>query len=277
MSELYLQVDGANICYEVEGSGPHIVFVAGGNGGHLLFKRIRDLLVKHFTVVLYDRRGYFRSGLTGPQDYTRIVDDNVDDLYKLMKIVTNEKFIIFGISASAPIVFKYMANYPETIIKTFIHEPLWYLENYPKVKQVKDFYYRLYRLYHYEDRNASMTLIGRSLFNELDQHILVRNQKDDKTNNWSYWLEYELCESLFAKADMDLIKIYEDKLIFLHGEESVGCSILEPGAFIVETLEKETLPCPGGHIGFYTRPEAFAVNFVKLCQEKSIVKIQPKL
>jgi hypothetical protein len=68
MPEQYLQVDGAKLCYEVEGSGPYIVFVARANGGHRLFRHSRDLLVKQFTVVLYDRCGYFRSELTGPQD-----------------------------------------------------------------------------------------------------------------------------------------------------------------------------------------------------------------
>ncbi|KAG2210023.1 hypothetical protein INT47_003459 [Mucor saturninus] len=277
MSEQYLEVNGANLCYEVEGSGPYIVFVAGGNGGHRLFKRIRDLLVKHFTVVLYDRRGYFRSELTGPQDYTKIVDDNVDDLYSLMKHVTNEKFIIFGISASGPIVFKYLVNYPETVSTMFIHEPFWYLQNYPKTKQVQDFHYLLYRVFHYEDRNASMKLLGKSIFNELDYQILVRNQRNDKTNNWSYWLEHECCEIPFVKLDMDLVNAYKHKLIFLRGEESAGFSISEPGAFIAKILGKDTYPLPGGHIGFYTHSEAFGVDFVNLCQVNSIIKYQPKL
>lgn len=90
MPEYYLQVDNASLCYEIEGTGPFIIIVPGGNGGAKLFERFRNLLVKHFTVVLYDRRGYFRSRLTGPQDYSKRLDTDVDDIYKIMTALTEE-------------------------------------------------------------------------------------------------------------------------------------------------------------------------------------------
>jgi hypothetical protein len=58
----------------------------------------------------------------------------------------------------------------------------------------------------------------------------------------------------------------------LHGAESKDFLIHEPGAFIAKSLEKETLPCPDGHIGFYTYSETFATDFVKNFCETSYPK-----
>ncbi|KAI7891854.1 Alpha/Beta hydrolase protein [Mucor mucedo] len=274
MSEQYLQVDGANICYEVEGTGPYIVFVPGGNGGHRLFKRIRDLLVKYYTVVLYDRRGYFRSELTGPQDYSKNVETNVEDLHKLMTHITDKTFILFGISASAPSILEYLIAYPETVSKVFIHEPLYFVKSFPETENVQNFHNSVYRILHKEDRNASLKLFGHKYFNALDYHILVRNQRNDKVNNWNHWLEHEFCEDPFINIDLDLVKTHDDKLVFLHGADSRDYFIYEPGAFIAQSLGKETLPCPGGHIGYYTHSEAFAVDFINLLQTSNKVLTQ---
>ncbi len=56
-----LKVNGAKIYYEVRGSGPSVLFIAGatGDGGH--FERVAELLSDEFTVVSYDRRGNSRS------------------------------------------------------------------------------------------------------------------------------------------------------------------------------------------------------------------------
>lgn len=122
-----------------------------------------------------------------------------------------------------------------------------------------------------------MILVGNKYFNELDSHILVRNQRNDKTNNWDYWLEHEICEVPFIDIDLELVKAHNDKIIFLHGEECRGYFIYEPGAFVAESLGKETLPCPGGHIGFYTHSKRFAMEFIELCQVNSLIKHQPRL
>ncbi|KAI7891848.1 Alpha/Beta hydrolase protein [Mucor mucedo] len=277
MSEQYLEVNGANLCYEIEGSGPYIVFVAGGNGGHRLFRRIRDILTKHFTVVLYDRRGYFRSKLTGPQDYKKNVEANVEDLYRLMKHITDEKFVIFGISGAGPIIFKYLVTYPETISKMIAHEPVYFPENFPRKKDVQNFHNHLHRLLHYEGRNASMALIGTEYFNEADSYILVHNQKSDKTNNWTYWIEHECCEDPFINIDLNSIKAQSRKLMFLNGQDCRGYFVQEPGKFIAEAIGKETYTLPGGHIGFYTHSKEFAAELIKLCQVNSIIGYQPKL
>ena len=63
-----LEVPGARLYYETHGSGPLMLVAPGASGGAHIFKRVTDHLAAHSTVVTYDRRGFSRSQLDGPQD-----------------------------------------------------------------------------------------------------------------------------------------------------------------------------------------------------------------
>ena len=53
-----LDVPGAVLHYETQGSGPVLVLVPGANGEAGIFKPLADALQDAFTVVRYDRRGF---------------------------------------------------------------------------------------------------------------------------------------------------------------------------------------------------------------------------
>lgn len=279
MTEQYLEVKGARICYEVEGNGPFLLFVPGANGDRRVFVRIRKFLVRHFTVVLYDRRGYLRSKLIGPQDYSRNVEINAEDIHMLMSHITDEKFILLGVSGAGSITLKYLVTYPETVLKVFAHEILTFLDTFPNVKEIQGFYHEMYRIFHKEGKISALITYGKKFYNALDHNLFISNlNEDDKTQtNWDYFFEHELCEDPFIHIDLDLVMNHKEKLILLYGKESLGYLCYEPGAFIAKALGKETIPFPGGHNGFYTHSKAFEVEFVKLCQENFLVEYHPKI
>jgi pimeloyl-ACP methyl ester carboxylesterase len=53
-----LEVPGAILHYEAQGSGPQLILVPGANGDAGIFKPLADALQDAFTVVRYDRRGF---------------------------------------------------------------------------------------------------------------------------------------------------------------------------------------------------------------------------
>ena len=63
-----LDVPGAVLHYETQGSGPVLVLVPGANGEAGIFKPLADALQDAFTVVRYDRRGFSDSRLTAAQE-----------------------------------------------------------------------------------------------------------------------------------------------------------------------------------------------------------------
>ncbi|GAA5807093.1 hypothetical protein MFLAVUS_000443 [Mucor flavus] len=270
MSEHYLKVNNAEICYEIDGSGPFIVCVPGGNGGAKIFRRFRDLLVKHFTVVLYDRRGYFRSQFTGPLDHANRITTDVDDLYQLMTHLTNEKFIIFGVSASGALLMKYIETYPETISKMFAHEPMLFVDNFKGIDKHLQDHHHLLKVLTTEGKNGSLDILGQKYLNRLDWSILVDGQRHEKFNHWNYWIEHESKQYPFAKLDWDTIKTRKNILVILYGIDSVGFLITELVAGIAKRLDKETFPLPGGHVGFYSHHKAFTTEFIEICKARSL-------
>jgi len=54
-------VNGAELYYEIRGSGPPVVLIMGGTGDGGHFDTLADFLADEFTVVTYDRRGNGRS------------------------------------------------------------------------------------------------------------------------------------------------------------------------------------------------------------------------
>jgi acetyltransferase/esterase len=63
-----LDVPGAILHYETQGSGPVLVLISGANGEAGIFKSLADALQDAFTVVRYDRRGFSDSRLTNAQE-----------------------------------------------------------------------------------------------------------------------------------------------------------------------------------------------------------------
>ena len=56
-----VHTEGANIVYDYVGSGPLLLFIAGGGGDGSRYAPISNILADEYTVVSYDRRGNSRS------------------------------------------------------------------------------------------------------------------------------------------------------------------------------------------------------------------------
>jgi acetyltransferase/esterase len=58
-----LKVPGAQLSYEVEGSGPLLILIPGAAGVGEVFHQVARELSARYHVVTYDRRGFSRSQL----------------------------------------------------------------------------------------------------------------------------------------------------------------------------------------------------------------------
>ncbi|GAA5800694.1 Alpha/Beta hydrolase protein [Helicostylum pulchrum] len=277
MPKPYLQVEGASIYFEVEGNGPYILFVPGGDGGGAVFTPLRSHLTKHFTIVTYDRRGYCRSKLSGPQDYENRLDVEADDIYKLMRSLTSETFIIFGSSSGGAVSLKYLTKYPNTIYKMFVHEPMTNLDALPDSEYLRIFHTGLYDTYKKEGKDAAIKIYGKKYLNDLDYHMIVCKQLGDKRHNWSFHLEHEVQVYPFYITNTDMIKNNKEKLVLLYGIECVNSFVYRPVKSISEYLDKELHPFPGGHLGYLTETDKFAAEFVRICEKQFVIKNIPKL
>jgi pimeloyl-ACP methyl ester carboxylesterase len=120
-----LKVPGANLYYEIRGSGPVLLLICGGVYDAAGYAGLAQQLADRYTVVTYDRRGNSRSPLDGPQEHQSI-EVHGDDAHRVLAAVgvtAGEPARVFGNSSGAMIGLELAARHPEQVRTVVAHEP----------------------------------------------------------------------------------------------------------------------------------------------------------
>jgi pimeloyl-ACP methyl ester carboxylesterase len=256
-----LEVPGARLSYETRGSGPLMLMVAGANGSAEPFKRVADHLAAHYTVVAYDRRGFSRSQLDGPQDYAQRLATDADDARRLIEHVRDEPAILFGSSSGAIVALEVLTHHPAVARAVVPLEP-------PAVKLLADgqewvdFFSEVYDLYRRSGMEPALKKFRERVFAESDRRAMARAQ--DQRNgqhvlaNAAYWFEHELRQYPAGDLDLDALRAHADRIVPVAGRESRGYPTYEVNVELAERLGRDLIELPGGHVGFVTQPAEFA-------------------
>jgi pimeloyl-ACP methyl ester carboxylesterase len=117
-----MTVNGAELFYEVRGSGPPVLLIMGatGNSGHL--DALADLLADEFTVITYDRRGNGRS--PAPADWTTTSpQEQAHDAAALLDALGIGPAAVFGTSSGGNFALCLLIRHPEAVRGAILHEP----------------------------------------------------------------------------------------------------------------------------------------------------------
>lgn len=120
-----LKVPGANLYYEVRGSGPVLLLICGGIYDAAGYADLAGQLADRYTVVTYDRRGNSRSPLDGPPEHQSI-EVHGDDAHRVLAAVGVNGDVpayVFGNSSGAIIGLELAARHPEQVRTLVAHEP----------------------------------------------------------------------------------------------------------------------------------------------------------
>jgi pimeloyl-ACP methyl ester carboxylesterase len=121
MSTATLKVPGAQLYYEIHGTGPVLLMIPGGPTDAGIFASLARALADRYTVVPYDPRGNSRSLLDGPpQD--QHMDLHGDDAAQLLAALGGDPAYVLG-SSGAQIVLNLAARYSERVHTLVAHEP----------------------------------------------------------------------------------------------------------------------------------------------------------
>ncbi|MEV7614417.1 alpha/beta hydrolase [Streptomyces sp. NPDC089799] len=121
-TEGVLRVSGAELYYEVRGSGPLLLVSQSGEGTAGRSVDLVDRLAEDYTVVTYDRRGLSRSAL--PQGRGVTMEEHADDVHRLLAELTSEPAIVVGLSLGASIGLHLAVRHPEQVSVLVAHEPV---------------------------------------------------------------------------------------------------------------------------------------------------------
>jgi len=120
-----VMVNGAELYYEVRGTGPPVLLVMGatGDGGH--FDAFADVLADEFTVVTYDRRGNGRSPVPAGWQTTS-PEEQADDAAALVEALGIGPVAVFGTSSGGTFALCLVIRHPGSVRCAVLHEPALY-------------------------------------------------------------------------------------------------------------------------------------------------------
>ena len=117
-----LLVPGASLTYDIRGSGPLLLMIAGGSGSSVNWNDFANYLSDTYTVVTYDRRAALRSPLTTSVEEISL-ETHSDDAHRLLAELTTEPAYVFASSAGALVALDLVAHHPAQVRMLVAHEP----------------------------------------------------------------------------------------------------------------------------------------------------------
>jgi acetyltransferase/esterase len=256
-----LEVPGARLYYETHGSGPLMLMIPGANGEADIFKMVTQHLAVHYTVVTYDRRGFSRSKLDGPQDYDRRLETDADDVRRLIEHLSDEPAIIFGGSSGAIVALEVLTYHPSVVRTLLPFEP-------PAVRQLPDgqewgnFFFEIYDLYRQSGMEPALETFREQAFAESDRQVMARardrNNREYVLANATYWFEHELRQYPAIDLELDALRAHADRIVPMAGRQSRGYPCYEVSVSLAKRLSRDLIELPGGHAGYVAQPAEFA-------------------
>jgi pimeloyl-ACP methyl ester carboxylesterase len=256
-----LETPGARLYYELRGAGPTVVLVPGAKGEADTYQPLAQELSRQYRVVTYDRRGFSRSTLDGPQDDHRLAADT-DDLRSLIAHVADQPATVFGNSSGAIVALELLTLHPELVRTAVAHEPPT-VKLLPDAAAWLDLFDSVYETYRASGIPTAMRTFATGAFSDADRRAMHR-QTMQHTNdryrdaNTTYWMEHELRQYPRVDLDLDALATRTDQLVLAAGRESRGYPTHRTSEALANKLGMDLVELPGGHIGCVSQPTEFA-------------------
>ena len=242
-----LAVPGANLYYEVRGSGPVLLIMPGGPADAGNFRHIAEQLAPDYTVVTYDPRGLSHSTLDGPVRDERIVEIFADDVHRLLTATAKEPAFVFASSGGAVIGLELATRHPEQVRTLVSHEP-------PAPALMAD----------PARERAAMAEIVETYrtagIGPAMQKLMVL------TRNMDFWLGHYFLAIAAYEPDFAVLKAGSTRIVPAVGDKSRGELAHEGGLRLAERLGTQAVVFPGAHGGFESDAADFAVKLREVLQ-----------
>ncbi|MFC5824161.1 alpha/beta fold hydrolase [Nonomuraea insulae] len=268
-----LKVPGAHLYYETLGSGPVMVMAPGASGTAEGFRRAAKYLAASYTVAVYDRRGFSRSRLEGPQDFGRRLETDADDLRRLVECLSDEPATLFGVSSGAIVVLEVLIRHPAVVGTLVAFEP-------PTVRLLSDghtwvdFFHEVYDLYHRSGVEPALQQFREKTFAVSDRAAMARamdlNAGDQMLANLAYWFEHELRQYPTTILKLDPLRTYADRIVLAAGRDSHGYPCREATIELGKQLGRQVIDFPGGHVGCMSQPADFAGELMRALIDRAV-------
>jgi pimeloyl-ACP methyl ester carboxylesterase len=235
--------------------------IPGATGSAGSFQRVTERLAAHYTVVTYDRRGFSRSQLDGPQDYEHRLATDADDVRRLIEHLSDEPATIFGSSSGAIIALAVLTRHA-AMVRTLIPFEPPAVRLLPDGQVWVDFFFGVYDLYRHSGIAPALEMFREHAFTESDRHFMAeamaRKNGEERLANATYWFEHELRQYPAVDLDLAALNAHAERIVPAVGRESRGYPCYEATKALGKRLKRDVIELPGGHVGYLSQPAAFA-------------------
>ncbi|MGR6917554.1 alpha/beta fold hydrolase [[Actinomadura] parvosata] len=300
----HLRVDGANIRYEVRGSGPLLLLIPGGTGGAAAFDGVADDLAGAHTVVSYDPRGLSRSPLDDPEA-PQSVAQQADDAFRLLELLApGAPARVAGCSSGAIAALHLLATHPDRIERVVAHEPPL-VEVLPDAAVHRAMLARVADTLRHEGLMPAAAVFAAGLAAEPSKDPALASDAPASAappndapasdapasaapaSDAASGVPVELPPQAAARAertladlpyflgrivpgfmayvpDLERLRTLSDRLVLAAGEDSRGELPHRAAACLAGRLGTEFVLFPGGHVGLTTHPVGFGALLRKV-------------
>ncbi|WP_195821861.1 alpha/beta fold hydrolase [Roseobacter sp. MH60115] len=111
---LFAQVNGQDICYAIQGSGPPVLLLHGFPQAHVMWRPVADVLAARFTVIRPDLRGYGNSSKPqGTENYS--FRHMAQDQIALMRHLGFDSFHLVGHDRGGRVAHRLALDAPDRV------------------------------------------------------------------------------------------------------------------------------------------------------------------
>jgi len=270
-----IDVPAARLHYETYGNGPRLIMIPGASGAADPFRKAASQLAQRYTVVLYDRRGFSRSTLEGPQDYQHRLDTDADDIALLIGHLTEHAVTVFGASSGATVGLRLLERHP-SIIETLVPFEAPAVRLLPDGQHWVDFFHSLYDLYRESGMSTAMQRFRDNAVAPADRAAMARAVDLDinprARANADYWFEHELRQYPAVEPSIDTLAATSDRIVPAVGALSTGYPARQATEELAKQLGIPVTVLPGGHVGCVTHASGFAIELADAIAQHNVTR-----
>ncbi len=264
-----LEVPGARLYYEVQGSGP-VLMLIGQPMGIEGFFAIAPLLAEEYTVVTYDPRGFGRSIIEDP-DQDAEPDVLADDVRRVLAEVGDLPARVFGSSGGAVTGLALVTHFADHVHTLVAHEPPVGLL-LPDPEEARVGMHEIYQTYLHQGSGAawpkflSFTGMGGGPSDDAagaPPPAQAPPSAEEQASNNRFFAHGLLPIALY-EADVQALQAASTRLVVAGGTTSKGQFPQRTAAALAGRLGLPLVDFPGDHAGFIGEPQEF-VTVLRRC------------
>jgi pimeloyl-ACP methyl ester carboxylesterase len=253
-----LRTTGANVYYEVRGSGPGIMLV-GCPMDAAAFVPLAEILAIDNTVVTVDPRGINRSSVDDShQDVTP--EMLADDLSQLLRHLALGPVAVFGSSGGAVSALALAQAHPEQVHTVVAHEPPLeeLLEDRNELRAVTEDIVATYLSGDIGGAWGKFLASANITLNDDDMAQWGSEPTPQAAADELFFFAHTLRPSTYWLPDLDALRNGRTRIVVGVGEASTGQTCERTSHTLAAHLGSIAVSFPGDHVGFTVQPDTFA-------------------